>query len=409
MRLALVCVAVWSSVVLANAQQQTIELTVDGAVTMAMSHNVQMSVQAAELMAATAEAKAAGRPEPIRLSLSPASIWDNLEAAVSAVLDLSGRRKWASRAARHELAATVAGNEEFRLELAAATRSTYWHLRSSQERLMLAGENLAVVLEIQTAFARLVEEGMGRQVDLDQATSDSSAARGEQELAAASVREAQADLAMLIGVAPETDIAASDDLDLSLPTLPSGPELQDVALGSRPAMRRVQSLARASLASAHIAGAEHYPDLEVSLEREEGVNFGRGLLDLPLIDFGSIRHGKRAAHAYAQAAVAEVDVIEAEIRQEVQSAAVALKAAMQCERRLAAELLPRGEDLLGRLERAREAGSINRLEVLEARGQLMELRFEWLDAVEERLTATVRVERAVGLTMEEIENARDDA
>lgn len=383
----------------ASAQEPT-ALTAEEAVARALEANAQLAVQAAELAATEAEAKAAGRPEPLRIGLSPATIIAQLEAAVSSVLDLSGRRRWASRAARHELAAAVAGNEEFRLELAAATRSSYTALRLAQERVTLAGEQAAVVRRTRDAVARLVEVGMSRRIDLDRAETALREAELEQQAAEAEVRQSEAGLATLLALPPETALLAADPLPPTGPPLPPGPELQARALAARPAMVRMDELARAALAQVGVTAAERKPDLELSLEREEGVNFGRALLDFPLVDFGTLKHGKRAARARAEGALAEVKVVEAEIREEVQSARDALAAAAEREAGLTEDLLPRQADVVARLQRGQAAGSVSLPDVLEAQSTLNELRAKWLEAVSDRLNSQVRLERSLGAPLE---------
>lgn len=389
-------------------QPGPLALTAEEAVDRALLANAELAVRAAELAAAQAEAKAAGRPPPVTLSLSPATIWEQLEAAVSAVLDISGRRKWASRAARHELTATVAGNEEFRLELAASTRSSYWRLRVAQERLEVAEQRVRLAEELQESTARLVAAGVARGVDRDRAEGELAEARLEVQRAQAAIRHAQTALAALLYLPPETQLQAVDHFPEQLAEVPSGADIQEIAISSRPAMREVGALAQAALARTSIAGVERYPDLEISLEREEEVNFGRALLELPLIDFGTMKHGRRAAKARAEAALIEVDVVEAEIRREAQSAADGLSAAGTAEQRLSEELIPRQEGIVSRLQRGYESRSVSYLDVLDAQRTLNELRAERLDAAMDRLDAQVRLERALGVSLEEIENADHD-
>ena len=386
-----------------------IEMTLDEAVQRALSQNAEMAIRVAELAAAQAEAKAAARPAPLTLSLSPASIWEQFEATISSILDISGRRKWASRAARHEVAATVAGNEEFALELAANVRSSYWRLKIAQERLVLAEEQVSLAEAILRSTERLVAAGVAMGIDRDRAANELAGARVDASGARARIREAQIELGGLLYLPVETPIAAADPLPAAGENPMSGADLQEVALASRPAMRKVGALAKAALAHAGIASAEGYPDLEVSLEREEGVNFGRALLELPLIDFGTIKHGKRAAKARTEAALAAVDVVEAEIRQEVQSAANGLVATREIEKRLNDELIPCQQDLVARLRRGYEARSVNYLDLLEAQAALQDLRCQWIDAVLERVDSHVRLERALGKPLEETSDAdRDD-
>jgi cobalt-zinc-cadmium efflux system outer membrane protein len=165
-------------------------------------------------------------------------------------------------------------------------------------------------------------------------------------------------------------------------------------------MVRMDELARAALAQVGVAAAERKPDLELSLEREEGVNFGRALLDFPLVDFGTLKHGKRAARARAEGALAEVKVVEAEIREEVQSARDALAAAAEREAGLTEDLLPRQADVVARLQRGQAAGSVSLPDVLEAQSTLNELRAKWLEAVSDRLNSQVRLERSLGAPLE---------
>jgi len=384
--------------------QGELALTAQEAVARALEANAQLAVQAAELAAAEAEAKAAGRPEPVRLALSPASIIEQLEAAVSSVLDLSGRRKWASRAARHELAATVAGNEEFRLELVAGTRAAYWQLRLAQDRELLAAAQATLARRTRDAAARLAQAGVGRRIDLDRAENDLREAELEQQAAAAEVRQAQAQLAALLALPPEAQLVATDDVPPSAAPAVSGLELQQRALASRPVMVQMAELARAALARVGISASEGKPDLELSLEREEGMNFGRALLDLPLIDFGTLRHGRRAARARAEAALAEAKVVEADIRAEVQSAAEALQSAATVEERLATDLIPRQASILAGLQRGYEARAVPLLDVLEAQTALQELERKRLDAVAERLDCQVRLERSLGAPLEAIDD-----
>jgi outer membrane protein TolC len=172
-------------------------------------------------------------------------------------------------------------------------------------------------------------------------------------------------------------------------------------------MVQTDELARAALARIGVAGAERKPDLELSLEREEGISFGRALLDLPLIDFGTIRYGKRAARARAEGAVAGVKVIEGEIRQEVQSAADALDAASRLEGRLADGLIPQQADIVARLQRGYDARSVTLLDMLEGQSTLQALRLKWLEAVGDRLEAQTRLERALGAATKETEDDSD--
>ena len=393
----------------AEAGEQALTLTLEEAVQRALVQNAEMAARAAKAVAAEAEATSAGRPPPLQLSLSPATIIEELEAAVVAVLDISGRRKWASRAARHELAAVLAGNEEFHLELVAGVKSTYWRLRVAQERLAVAQSGVTISEEVRRSADRLLQAGMGRRVDLDRAASGLDRARLTERQAAAAVRGAQTDLARLMYVPPESAIIATDALPVAAPSLPPGPDLQRLALETRPAMRKMSALVEAARARVGLARTERAPSFEVSLEREEEVNFGRALLELPLVDFGTIRHGTRAARADVQAAKQDAEVVQAEIRAEVQSAADALAAESVVVQRLRDDVLPRQADIVQRLQRGFERRAVSYADLLQAQAELNEVREQWLQTTTAWLEAQARLERAVGAPLEGMSNDVDDA
>lgn len=210
-------------------------------------------------------------------------------------------------------------------------------------------------------------------------------------------------------VPPESAIIATDALPVAAPSLPPGPDLQRLALETRPAMRKMSALVEAARARVGLARTERAPSFEVSLEREEEVNFGRALLELPLVDFGTIRHGTRAARADVQAAKQDAEVVQAEIRAEVQSAADALAAESVVVQRLRDDVLPRQADIVQRLQRGFERRAVSYADLLQAQAELNEVREQWLQTTTAWLEAQARLERAVGAPLEGMSNDVDDA
>lgn len=391
----LVCLAVfpcraWSS------QDAPVPLTADQAVEQALANNARLRVMAAEALAARERAEAAGRPDPIRLSLNPATILEQVGATISQVLGISSKRKYASRAARHELAALLAGHEEYRLELVAATRFAYWELDVAQRLVEALEEDLADADELARSAASLADAGAVPRDEVVVEQAERADASDALITARGAERAARAQLALLLGAPATTLLVATDDPTPEPVLLPPTVDLVNEALSRRPALAEVAALEAAARDGVGLARAERDPEVGVGLAFEDLRLFGAASIDLPAIDFGSIRHSVAASRASAEAAAAEAEVVRQEIEAEVTLSVAALEQALARVEVLERERLPRRRTLLEAAERRYAAGAETGRTVVVARREYNAARRERLDACLGVLAATAGLERAIG-------------
>jgi len=179
-------------------------------------------------------------------------------------LDLWGRYRRSIEAADANLGASVEGYGEVLVLLLSDVASNYIELRTFQQRLAYARENV----EIQRGSWRLADvrfkQGASNELDVRQARSNLSQTEAVIPTYEASIREASNALCVLMGMSP-TDLASS----LEARPIPTAPP--EVALGipadllaRRPDVRRAEREVAAQSARIGIAQTDLYPSLSLN-------------------------------------------------------------------------------------------------------------------------------------------------
>lgn len=398
--LAIACLAAARSttaVELPQAIEVTHQLSLDDAIRIGMERNGRLRVTVAEVRAAAEAAKAAGKPPPLTLALEPASLVEQFFGALAHVFDLSGKRKYRSRAAGNELVAAVAGADEFRLELKAAIQTSYWGLALS--RLRLAERKAARDMAAALLAAARGQAAAGAIAHAEVAHAEADLARADLELveAGTAVEAAEAGLNVLLAQPVGTPLDLTDPPRLADADLPPLADLTARALVSRPAITRVKALVAAARNLRRADRRERLPDIEAALVREDEVTYGRLGLQLPIVDFGSIRHTVRAAVAREDVAAAQAELTRQEVEAEVASAHRRLAAARSAESDWSRRLVPLARQRVEQARRRRECGAASATEVLVAERAASEAAVAALDALEEALVAQAALTRALGI------------
>ncbi|MFQ5811399.1 MAG: TolC family protein [Armatimonadota bacterium] len=409
----LLCIAfvAWAALPALAAEepsQAPLRLTLPQAVELALQQNAALRVRAAEAEAALEQARSLGKPPPIEFSLSLTSIIEELEWVVGKVFGFVGKRKYASRAARAQHAALVAGNAEFLLELTAATKAAYWSLALADRAIESAETKVGQTEQVRDATQGLLAAGAGMQIDVARAEAEVAAAQQELTSARTTRQAANAELALLLGERPERPLIPAEAVRPGAEVLAPGHRLQSIALARRPAVTRLEALMEAAEQGVKLARAERIPGIAIGATREDETRFGFLELGFPLIDLGSIRHGVRSAQWSAKAVRAELEVTRQQLRTEVEVALTRLTDARQQLDTITADRLPRQERLVERVRAGYDEQALILLDLLDAQRTLNDLRGEQLEALEAYYTAAAGLERATGTPLTELEGAIND-
>jgi NodT family efflux transporter outer membrane factor (OMF) lipoprotein len=180
-------------------------------------------------------------------------------------LDFWGRFRRAIEAADAQVDAAGAGLNEVRVLLVAQVAANYIELRTVEERLKVARENLKLQEEsARVAQSRFNNKAAESELDLPQARANLENTRAVIELLAIQQRQAENRLAVLLGV-PPGDLAALVPESTGIPKPP-----QAIAVGlpadllwRRPDVRQAERLLAAQSAQIGVAVSELYPHISI--------------------------------------------------------------------------------------------------------------------------------------------------
>ena len=398
----------------------------DQLMTEALSHNADVHIAAARLEEARARAGIADadRYPTVSVSASSQRARSSLEGIPTDPrttnlhrlgldaryeVDLWGRYRQASDAARAELLAAEAARRTVALSLSAEVASRYFELISADARLQVLAQTLETRRDSAALLRRRVAAGSAAQIDVLQA--DAAIAEAEASLAdTLSSRQAtEAALAVLLGRSPRAVFeeamprGTGGDTPVAVPAgLPA--EL----LSRRPDLIEAEQALIAATARVGEAQAQRLPaiSLTAALGRES-TDFSRLLdgsagvfslaagLTQPIWDAGRLKRNVDVAEARAEQARARYTQAVAGAFADVRRALAAQRGAMDSRTAQKARV----EALQEALTQARmrfDAGVVSRLEVLDTERNLLDAQIALIRASATQKTAIADLFRALG-------------
>lgn len=326
--------------------------------------------------------------------------------AISYELDLWGRLRRNSEAARATALASRYSQEALRLSLSAQITRQYLALRSLDVQLAVSTDTLASrERTLQIVRARL-EAGAASPLDLAQAEASHAAMRAQlaqlQRLRAATEHQ----LALLSGQ-PGLSIAAGDITQLPIPQQPPA-GLPSSLLDNRPDVRQAEETLVAANARIGVAKAAYFPTISLTGSagsQSEAMSrlFGSGSgfwgigVDLAMPIFNA---GKTGAQV-AQATAAQKENL-ANYRLAVQTAFTEVNDALSnltgytTEEEAQSAQLAATQQALKLAQTRYEAGYIGFLDVLDAQRTQNAAQLAYLNARQNRLAAMVDLFKALG-------------
>ncbi len=220
-------------------------------------------------------------------------------------LDLFGRLRQATRAARAQLLATEAARDTVRLATAAAAASGYVTLRALDQRLAIARQTLAARADSLRIARRRFETGYTSRLEYRQAQGEYAATAQLVPAAELAITRAENALAVLTGDTPRA-IARGRALDaIATPPIPGGlpadllrrrPDIYQAEQTLVAADRTLDSQRAAMLPNIALTGSAGVV-LSTALSQPVGLfSLGASIL-APIFDGGRLRAQERAATA----------------------------------------------------------------------------------------------------------------
>ena len=336
------------------------------------------------------------------------AVYNQVDASVSASweIDLFGKIRRQSEAARANLLASEEGRRGTILSLVASVASSYINLRSLDKQLDIAKATVQSRADSVNVFTLRFKGGEVSQLELAQSQSEYQAARATLPQLEAQIAVQEDALAVLLGRNPEP-IVRGHDLDaLAAPTIPSG--LPSDLLERRPDLLQAEQNLVAQNALIGAARALYFPSISLtglfgSLSTDFASLFSgpariwsfAGAVSLPIFTAGNIEGQVHQAEARQQEALFAYRKAIQVAFQEVSDALINLQKSGE-------QLSVQGDQvnalaMYAHLARLRyEGGYTSYIEVLDAERSLFNAQLSYTQTQGVQLTSFVNLYKAMG-------------
>ncbi|HEX4885548.1 MAG TPA: efflux transporter outer membrane subunit [Casimicrobiaceae bacterium] len=350
--------------------------------------------------------------QPLPQGVDPLSSNFSVGLAASYELDLWGKYRASTEAARRTLLATAYARETVRTTVAAEVARAYFSLLAADAELALLRDTVRSRDESVGLQRDRFESGVVGELDLRQAEAERSSVLANIAIVERAIGLYEAALAALAGRSPRDvftpSVARTDATTrlLAVPTIPEG--LPSGLLERRPDVRRVEAELAAASLRIDAARADYFPSVALtgflgtesaalrSLFSGPALAWSLGAaLAQPLIGLKAIEANVEAQRARREeTVVAYRQTVQAAFRETHDALVVNRTAraalAAQAERRLALEKALELADLRYR------SGYSGYLEVLDAQRQLLQAQTLEIDAARDARNALVDLAKALG-------------
>ena len=325
-------------------------------------------------------------------------------------IDVFGGLRRGREAARREYQASEAGSVATQLAVAAQTADVYVTIRGLQARIAIARQQAETRRQLHSTIKLQYEKGIAAELQVNQAEGSLAQVEAQIPVLEAGLDAAMNALDVLLGVQPGTYRA---ELSPAAP-VPVAPGLAETGTPAEMIRRRPDLIvAERRLAAANarigVAISEYYPKFSIGALLGSataistgnlfttGANQAGGVLGLRwrLFDFGRVDAQVAAARGQEAEALAAYRLAVLRATEEVENSFSAL-----VKREAQVGILTQGESSLARAREnslaAYKGGVVSLIEVLDADGNLLQMRDEKAQAQTEAARAAIASFRALG-------------
>ena len=245
-------------------------------------------------------------PVPYQLDNSINTSFDTYEIFVSASweIDLWGKIRRATEAARANLLSTEEARRSVILTLVAAVANSYVNLRDLDKQLDLTIETAKSYKETYDLFSLRFKYGIVSETEVTQAKAQYEQALANIPVFQKAIAQQENALSLLLGRNPGPIPRGKTIDDLTLPTVPVG--LPSDLLMNRPDIRQAEEDLVAANANIGVAKALYYPTISLT-----------GLFGVASMDLSNLFHGPSRIWSYAAPITAPIftaGAIEGEVK-----------------------------------------------------------------------------------------------
>jgi multidrug efflux system outer membrane protein len=321
-------------------------------------------------------------------------------------LDIWGQLRRAKEAAYADLLAQQSVRDTVVLTLVSAVAQTYIDLRALDYRLAITRQTVDILTEENRIAKTRLDAGYASEIEVSQSNSELERRRAQIPLYEQQIAQTEHALCLLLGQTPAAIPRGSELAEMQTPSLPAG--LPSDLLLRRPDIQQAEQNLIAANARIGVARGEYFPKVrltgdlgQASLEMASlftpGANFwsiGTRVLG-PIFTAGRIAGQVQTAEAAQQAALAGYQKAILTSFREFEDALIA-RAKSEERQTMQGQRVAALKNYLHLAHLRFDEGYTPYLEVLDALRQYYEGQIEWVQAKNDRFTATIQLYRAMG-------------
>lgn len=325
---------------------------------------------------------------------SPESRFTDLEIGLGQSFEPGSRRSARIAGANAAIAQSSANVDETTREVLRLAAGAYFRALYAQERIRLleAGQELAA--NVHSVADRRFKAGDIAVLDVNIARTSLARVRAEREAAEATRALAVGDLKQLLRL--DGDLRVEGEFTLS-----GEPELNMLlqAAAQRPELRALEAGVQEAQAEVQLGRTFGRPEygLGVRYAREEGDQILLGGVTITLPVFAKGQELQAVGSARAARLRTELDAARARVQLEVRSAFEAYSRRLAAIRVLETEVLPGLDENVTLTTRSFEVGQLGLPELLFIRREILDTRFQYLDALLEAALARIDLDASAGV------------
>lgn len=384
-------------------------LSLQEAIDAALRQNPNLLASKLEADAARANERSARAPANPEILVTPGIAGEagsEEELSITQPLELNGQRTARTRVARAERQAAEAGSRSAERDLVRSVKQTYWDVVLCEHLVELSGGNLQLAQALHEAARRQLDAGSAPGAQLIKADVELSRARQELSGAESELMQRKAALNTLLGRPADTPFAAADALTLSLVALDAAGAT--VSAEERPELAEARWLLDARRAETKVVSARRRPDVAIQARQEKfGGEGGVAVsINIPIVDWGSVRADRERAEAAADAQAQRVEAVRNAMLLDADSALRDVERSRRLIEEYDRGVLGQAEQLCDMAQKGYKAGATGYLEVLEAQRTFRAVRAEYWTALADYRKALAQLEWAAGIDLSATEVSR---
>ncbi len=380
--------------------------TLDRAIEAALANNFAVQQAASAVRMRQGETIHAGRLVPSNPVLEaravrrdgPVGQSTDFGIGITQSLFTGGKGELAENAARNRQDEAEQRLDFLRTTVAARTRSAFLQVLSAQKRLDTAERLMKLNREVHDFARRRLQGGEGTRLEVNAAAI--SVGQAKAELAKAKQRLTGARLALTeqLALDPAQPVAIRGRLE------PARLVIDDTKILLRQAMQRRADLAAAarSVAAARdelrLSGRQLVPNVTVGAfyDRENSNDVVGLSLSAPIPALHRFEGEQRSAQARLDRAQIEQDALRQQVRREVLMAVAAYRSARERVEVFGSQMVANAEENLVLTRGSVDAGQLGAPAITTAQNNLMEVRRQYLTALDDLIAAGAALERSTG-------------